>query len=222
MSRVRALLRRSSGEEGFGLVELLIAMTMMSVGLMAILATFASSAISISRSGHVNAAGALADAQIETYRAMVYDDIGLDTTAFAGLDNTYKNDPACWDSGTSTNCTQSTSPAAKKLIGPTSSNTCTTINGWYTTTNPCTPSRTVTSASTPASPDGHSYRVDTYIALLPVVAASAGPPAVPAQRARKQVEVVVRDSATLVIYTRQTSLFDCATGTSPNPNAPAC
>jgi prepilin-type N-terminal cleavage/methylation domain-containing protein len=219
MSRLRALSRRSAGEEGFGLVELLIAMTIMSVGLMAILATFASSAISVNRAGHANAAAVLADAQIEAYRVMTYDDIGLDTAAFAGLDATYKNDSACYDSATATDCTQAGSPAAKKLIGPTYTNTCATINGWYTTTNPCTPSRTVSSTTTPASPDGHSYRIDTYIALLPAVTASGS---IPAQRVRKQVEVVVRDTATSVIYARQTSLFDCATGMSPSAGAPAC
>jgi hypothetical protein len=150
---------------------------------------------------------------------MTYDDIGLDSTLFAGLDTTYTNDPACYDSVTATNCTQAGSPAAKKLIGPTYTNTCTTINGWYTTTNPCTPSRTVSSATNPASPDGYSYRIDTYIALLPAVTASGS---TPAQRVRKQVEVVVRDTATSVIYARHTSLFDCATGMSPALGAPTC
>jgi prepilin-type N-terminal cleavage/methylation domain-containing protein len=203
-------------DEGFGLIELLIAMTILSIGLMAILATFTSSAISVNRSGHVNAAAVVADAQMETYRAMTYDDIGLDSTTFAALGATYKADSACFDSATSTDCTQAGSPATKKLIAPTGSNTCATINGWYATT-PCSPSRTVSGAS---SPDGYTYRIDTFIAQLAAVANAAG--GNPAVRARKQVTIVVRDGTTLAVYARQQTLFDCGTGTSPAANAPAC
>ncbi len=204
---------RLRNEQGFGLVELLIAITVMNVGLLAIVAAFSSGTVALARASHVATGAALADAQMETYRAMLYNDIGLDTSAFAGLDTTYTSDPACWDAGTSTSCTQAGSPAAKKLIGPTgtSPTSCSTINLWYAQTMPCTPSRLVTNATTPASPDGRAYRIDTYVALIPAVSP---------QRATKQVAVVVRDGTTGTVYARQQSIFDCSTGTAPG--APAC
>jgi Tfp pilus assembly protein PilV len=204
---------RLRNEEGFGLVELLIALTVMNVGLLAIVASFTSGTVALSRASHVATAAALADAQMETYRAMTYDDIGLDTSTFASLDSTFKNDAACWDSGTATDCTQSGSPASLKLIGPggASPHTCAEIDAWYPQTLPCLPYRAVTQSSTPASPDGHSYRIDTYLAQLP-----ADPP----QRATKKVTIVVRDGTTLHVYVRQESVFDCSTGTAPG--SPAC
>ena len=96
--------------------------------------------------------------------------------------------------------------------GPTgaSPNSCATINGWYPNTLPCTPSRTVSSSTTPASPDGRSYRVDTYVTQL--AATSTGT----LQRTTKQVTVVVRDSSNLArVLARETSNFDCSTGVTP-------
>lgn len=204
---------RLRNEEGFGLVELLIALTVMNVGLLAIVASFTSGTVALSRASHVSTAAAIADAQMETYRAMIYDDIGLDTAAFGALDSTYLGDEACYDGGTGSNCTQAGSPDGIELIGPTgaSPHSCADIAGWYPQTLPCTPSRVVDGESSPASPDGHAYRIDTYIAEQPAVAP---------QRATKKVTVVVRDGTTKHLYVRQESVFDCSSGTAPG--APAC
>ena len=185
-------------DQGFGLVELLIAMTVMAVALMALVAAFSSSSFAVARASNVATAGALADTQMEAYRIMSYDDIGLDLTNVASLDATYKNDTACYDVGTATNCTQSTSPAGVKLIAPTGAHTCATINLWYPTTVPCTPQRVVVGA------DGHSYRIDTYIAATATTAA---------MRTTKHVVVVVRDATNLgSTLAREDSVFDCSTG----------
>ena len=66
-SLVRAVLRRDGG---FGLVELLIAMTMLNIGLLAVVASFSSGIVSINRAGKITTAAVLADGQMELYRAL--------------------------------------------------------------------------------------------------------------------------------------------------------
>ena len=55
-------------ESGFGLVELLIAMTVMVVGIMAIVAAMSSGFIAVKRAADVSTAATLADKQMEGYR----------------------------------------------------------------------------------------------------------------------------------------------------------
>jgi type II secretory pathway pseudopilin PulG len=74
---VRSLLRR---EGGFGLVELLIAMTMLNIGLLAVVAAFSSGVVSLNRASRITTAAVLADGQMELYRAIKYTSIQLDTT----------------------------------------------------------------------------------------------------------------------------------------------
>ena len=64
--------RRACGEDGFGLIELLIAMVMLNVGILAIVAAFNSGIVSLARSSHISTATALADVQMERYRAQTY------------------------------------------------------------------------------------------------------------------------------------------------------
>ena len=187
--------RPEGNEAGFGLIELLIAMVVLNVGLLAIVAAFASGAVSINRAGKVATAGALADAQMEQYRLLTYDAIGLDTSA--ALDSTYTNDVACSGGGTCSN------------TGPGGSNSCaanSTLQQNFPTV--CLPIRTVSASTNPASPDRHSYRVDTYIRTI---AATAN------QRATKIVTIVVRDGQKLTgrALAREASTFDCSTGQIP-------
>ena len=74
---MRAVLRR---EGGFGLVELLIAMTMLNLGLLAVVAAFSSGMVSLTRASRVTTAAVLADGQMELYRAITYNSIQLDPT----------------------------------------------------------------------------------------------------------------------------------------------
>ena len=67
--RVAARLRR---EEGFGLIELLIAMLVMALGIMAIVAGFSSGIVALSNASRTGTAGTLADRQMEAYRALPY------------------------------------------------------------------------------------------------------------------------------------------------------
>lgn len=191
------------------MIELVIAMAIMTIALSALVAVFSSGMLAVRRASQTTAAAALAHTQLETFRAMTSRDIGIDVSAgtVAALDSNYKNDAACANSTISKTC--ATDGVAATEIGPTgtSPHTCSAINAWYANTLPCTPSRTASASTTPASPDGRSYRVDTYV--IQVAATSS-------QRASKQVTVIVRDSSALGGWlARETSTFDCSTGVTP-------
>lgn len=121
-------------EGGFGLVELLLAMLILNIGLLAVVAAFSSGIVSLNRASRVTTAAVLADQQMELYRALTYEAIRLDTTAVDATDEKYKNDPL--------------------LGGSTSSLITATCTG---PPDECNPSRVTTGA------DKKSYRVDTYI-----------------------------------------------------------
>ena len=132
---MRARLR---AEQGFGLIELLMAMVMLNVGILAIVGAFNSGIFALNRASKVATASALADQQMELYRALTYSAIALDSSTLSGADNTYKCDTALGAS-----CPNSTSAEVT-----------TTCTG---SPNECLPSRSVTGA------DRKNYRVDTYI-----------------------------------------------------------
>src|SRR3712207_3321193 len=85
---VRARLR---SESGVGLIELLIALFLLNIGILAIVAVFSSSAVAVGRASRISTAGALADAQLELYRAIPNASIALDTSSVttANQDATY-------------------------------------------------------------------------------------------------------------------------------------
>lgn len=63
------------------MVELLIAMTMLNIGLLAVVAAFSSGIVSINRASRITTAAVLADGQMELYRALTYDAIRLESTS---------------------------------------------------------------------------------------------------------------------------------------------
>lgn len=191
-------------EAGFGLIELLISMVVLQIALLAIIGAFGAGAVALGRARLVNTATALADAQVELYRSMPYDAIGLDT-ASAPTTGMYVADttvcpasqtPVCGNTGPRNNQTPSTGTwSCTAASGTTSVATYFSANG----ISPCDAHRTVSGT---ASPDGITYYVDTYIAW----ATTAG------QRALKQVSVLVRDSAGTKVLAKVITSFDCSTG----------
>jgi prepilin-type N-terminal cleavage/methylation domain-containing protein len=120
-------------EAGFGLIELMIAMTVLAIGILALFAMFESGIRSISRASTVTTAGALADTEMESFRAARYNTIGLPDSLIPSSPP-YTTDPAY----------SSTARVHVAACG----------------TQPCTtkvPVQTLTGA------DGRSYRVDTYV-----------------------------------------------------------
>ncbi len=132
-SRLR---RRLGAEAGFGLIELLIAMTVLVVGIMALFAMFESGIRSTTRASTVTTAAALADREMEGYRAIRYSAIGLPDDQVLAAAAPYSSDPA-----------YSATAGTRVVLAACGTSPCTTK----------TPVQTLTGA------DGASYRVDTYI-----------------------------------------------------------
>ena len=166
-----------------------MAMTMLNIGILALVAAFNSGAFALTRAGKISSASALADQQMELYRLNAYTTIYLDTTAEStarGV-STYNCDTAL--NGCSGGVTQVTA-------------TCTALTGETGSPPPrCNPSRSV------LGPDRRRYRVDSYIvAQYPTGSGSS--------RQNKLVTVIVRDGNDLAtVLARESSTFDVATGT---------
>jgi type II secretory pathway pseudopilin PulG len=187
-------------EQGFGLVEMVIAMFILTVALTMLVSSFSSAAVITTRAERVSTAGVIADSQMERFRAMTYDWLGLDTTAT--YDATYKADVACVGGATCTNTAPAAGASACKSGG--------TVYGYYPTN--CTPSQTIT------GPDNRSYRLDTYVRAVQSV--SVGNP-----RQTKLVTVVVRDASKtgFPVLAREESDFDyCAALPDPSGTGAAC
>jgi type II secretory pathway pseudopilin PulG len=69
---------RLRSEGGFGLIELLMAMVMLNVGILAIVASYNAGIVSLNRASRLSTASTLADAQMELYRALTWSAIALD------------------------------------------------------------------------------------------------------------------------------------------------
>jgi Tfp pilus assembly protein PilV len=177
---------RLRSDAGFGLIELLMAMVMLNIGILAIVAAFNSGMFALKRAGQLSTASALADSQMETYRAITYAAIGLDSTALGTVDDTYK----C-DSVLGAGCPNSTTPEVTQ-----------TCAGGAPLTNECNPSRSVTGAD--RKPDRKPYRIDTYITTTTPTNG----------RDVKVVTVVVRDGNHISArpLARIASTFDQSTG----------
>jgi type II secretory pathway pseudopilin PulG len=82
------------GEQGFALIEMLVAIVVINVALLAILLSLTSGVAALRRSAETSTASAVADSQLERYRALGYTSIYLDTTSLAATDSTYQGDSA--------------------------------------------------------------------------------------------------------------------------------
>jgi type II secretory pathway pseudopilin PulG len=127
---LRRLRRR---DDGFGLIELLIAMTMLNVGILALVAAFNSAAVALHRADRISTAAVLADKQMELLRAIRFEALALDATLLTSTDVDY---------------------AADAPSGTVSTTSCDPVPDY------CHPSRPITPDE---SPNGRTYRLDTYI-----------------------------------------------------------
>jgi Tfp pilus assembly protein PilV len=81
----RLLFARGRDERGFGMIELLAAMTIMMVGVLAVFALFQSGIVQLRRASTITTAAALADAEMERFRAAKYETLGLDEADVTAL-----------------------------------------------------------------------------------------------------------------------------------------
>lgn len=133
-----ARLRR---QDGFGLVELLIAIVVLNIAIFAMFSAFNAGTFSILRAGRTATGTVVAERQLELYRAMLWRNIGLHPTLItaAASDSVHVSDAAAADAQTA--------------------------NASCTTSAPeCQPIQ-----STVTGPDGSSYRIDTYVSTLAAV-----------------------------------------------------
>src|SRR5262249_33485276 len=143
----RALLRRASSEEdGFGIVEIIMAMSVISIAVLALVAVFAASAVSFQLSAKRGTATTLAEAQMEIYRTVSFTGIRINGTLIpTPTRNPYvRGHPA-----------EATTPPppGRAPAGQTGDAAC------PSTPPPaaCLPVQTLTGA------DGRSYTVDSYV-----------------------------------------------------------
>jgi type II secretory pathway pseudopilin PulG len=125
--------RLRADQDGFGLIELLIAMVILNVGLLAIIASFQAGIITLSRASRVTTAAVLADQQMELYRAITHENIRLAPGTIPGS--------APYTTDTAYNASQITTPTCAGPPYP----------------DECNASRAVTGA------DNKGYRLDVYI-----------------------------------------------------------
>lgn len=137
---------RVQGEEGQTLVELLIAMMVLTVGILALVAAYSSGYMALNRATRVSSATMVADAQMERFRALEYSAIKLNTSC-------------------GTSCTEDST-----FTSDTAYNSATQVTGCSSSTeSTCLPTQTKTGA------DGKSYRLDTYIEYTCVSGTYASP-----------------------------------------------
>jgi Tfp pilus assembly protein PilV len=85
---------RARREHGFGMIELLASMTVMLIGIFAVFAVFQAGIVQIRRASTITTAAAVADSEMEKFRAVRYDSIGLADSDIAAADTTYTSDSA--------------------------------------------------------------------------------------------------------------------------------
>jgi Tfp pilus assembly protein PilV len=147
---VTALRRLWQDERGIGLIEIVIAIAIINVAILAMFAMFQAGALSILRASRTSNAAVLAEKQMELYRAMLHTDIRLNTSlvSLAASDSTHSSASVPeWGS------------AAQQVT----SSACTN------TLPECMPTQpSVTGA------DNRTYRVDTYIQTVTPAGGRAG------------------------------------------------
>lgn len=182
---VRRLAARLRREDGLGLVELMIAMMVLTIGILALVGAYSTGFAALGRASKVSSATVVADSQMERFRANSYGNIKLYTGcgAICSQDTTYTSDSAY--------------SATNQITG------CATTDA------------TCLSTQTKTGPDGQSYRLDTYIdyscptgtlSVSPSLTCGSGQPA-----PVKLVTVVVRKS-TSGDWVREQSIFSSEAG----------
>jgi prepilin-type N-terminal cleavage/methylation domain-containing protein len=100
------------GEEGMTLVELLIAMMVLTIGILALVAAYSSGYVALNRATRVSSATLVADAQMERFRALQYSAIQLNTSCGSTCteDSTFTGDSAYSSAAQVTGCSSTTEP----------------------------------------------------------------------------------------------------------------
>ena len=122
------LRRRAQSEAGFGMIELLAAMTVMLIGIFAVFSLFQAGIVQIRRASTVTTAGAIADSEMENFRAIKYEAIGLassNVTSVVGSSygSTYTGQTAFYTTDSAATTTLTAAMTASQLTIPVASGT---------------------------------------------------------------------------------------------------
>ena len=189
------MLKRLREEQAQGMIEMIMAVVLITVALLALMASYDGAFVSLHKSARTNAAAQLADSQIELYSSL-YALSTTDPTAQIGLSSSLVTTAQASDAYYHTDDNALT-PSGPDYTNP----SCTT------TTAQCKPVQTVTGS------DGKSYRMETFTrnvtqTLTCTVTTTVACSSTTSQRV---VTVIIRDpnsSGTPVVYTTTTA-FDC-------------
>jgi type II secretory pathway pseudopilin PulG len=147
---------RGSDQDGFLLVELVVATIVLSIALLALMAGYDSAFVSIRKASQKSAAAALANAQLELYASLPYAQIGLDQATTDDVGDSTSPD---YDSLYATNALLAGDSGVLNGVpyhDPDGVVNEVTISGCGTAAS-CLPIQTL------AGSDGHSYRVETFV-----------------------------------------------------------
>ena len=168
------------------MLELLMAMVMLNVGILAVVAAFSSGNAALYRASRISTAGALANKQMEAYRGLKYDNIVFVTSEWTSAiaNSTYTGDTVYQ--------TNMSNPVAPHALVATVSTCPANVPA-----SACDPSYTTTGA------DHRSYRVDTYLYYDTPTSGQQ----------LRAVSVVIRNPDDLTrVFARVSSTFDSSTG----------
>jgi type II secretory pathway pseudopilin PulG len=132
--------RHARSEGGFLTVELVVAIVVITIALLALMGAYEQSFFSIHTAAKTSAAGQLAENQLELYASLPYSSVGLDSSTLTtkkATDTNYSSDESAL-SGTGSDAT---------------------ISGCGSSAQ-CSPVQTLTGS------DGKSYKLETFIRLL--------------------------------------------------------
>lgn len=138
--------RIRNDEAGIGLIELVIAIAVMNIAIMAMFAMFQAGGLSVLRAARTSNASIVAEKQMELYRAMLYANIRLNDALVTASDATHT--------------------AASEWV---SAGSQITSSACVSTDPACMPVQTSVTG-----PDGRAYRVDTYVTASTVTSGRAG------------------------------------------------
>lgn len=167
------------------MLELLMAMVMLNVGILALVAAFSSGSASLARANRISTASALANMQMEVFRGLRYDRIAFVTSEWTSAlaNSTYTGDAVYQQN--------MLSPTPPKALVPSVTSCPTDVPA-----NACDPSYAA------SGPDQRPYQVDTYLYFDTPTSGNQ----------LKVITVVVRDGNDLTrTFSRVSSTFDSST-----------
>jgi type II secretory pathway pseudopilin PulG len=152
------MFRRASSQDGFMVLEVIVAIVILSIALLAVMAGYDSAFISLHDSSQKSVAATLANQQLELYSALPYTSIGLNPTITANVGNSQN---AAYDGLYATNPildgTWYTNAQGQQEENPSGTVNDVTYSSCSTTAPNCLPIQTVTGS------DGRTYRIETFI-----------------------------------------------------------